>query len=186
MYVWGRLMRIAATHRRRGPYAAGDESRLAFRCLPTDIDPNLHLNNARYMMLADIGRLDIFLRSGLISVCRRNGWGPMMGGVQSVYVREIRLWRRFEVISTIETWRGTQVVGKHRFVLASGETAAIVMTTAGVYDFRARAFVPIDTVVAALGHDRPPRPPDAAEEAFMASHDGLRRLAKATREPVDA
>jgi hypothetical protein len=47
MYVWGRLARMMATASRRGPYAVGSESRLAFRCLPTDIDFNSHLNNAR-------------------------------------------------------------------------------------------------------------------------------------------
>ena len=60
MYVWGRLLRVALIGRRRGPFREGDESSLWFRCLPTDIDPNLHLNNAHYMMLADMGRLDIF------------------------------------------------------------------------------------------------------------------------------
>ena len=50
----------ALTGRRRGSFREGDESSLWFRCLPTDIDPNLHLNNAHYMMLADMGRLDIF------------------------------------------------------------------------------------------------------------------------------
>ena len=54
MYVWGRLARMMATASRRGPYMVGSESRLAFRCLPTDIDFNSYLNNARYMMLADL------------------------------------------------------------------------------------------------------------------------------------
>ena len=62
MYVWMRLLRVAATHKSRGVYRLGDESKLSFRCLPTDIDMNIHLNNARYMMLADMGRIDIFLR----------------------------------------------------------------------------------------------------------------------------
>ncbi|TIX02762.1 MAG: thioesterase, partial [Mesorhizobium sp.] len=83
------------------PYLVGGESRLVFRCLPTDIDFNNHLNNARYMMLADLGRIDIFLRAGLIALARRNGWAPMIGGLQVAYVREIRLWRRFEVVSSI-------------------------------------------------------------------------------------
>lgn len=81
MYVWARLARMALTAKSRGPYRAGGESRLSFRCLPTDIDSNMHLNNARYMMLADVGRIDIFLRSGLLGLARRNGWGPMMGGL---------------------------------------------------------------------------------------------------------
>jgi|SRR5690606_2362307 len=178
MYVWGRLARMALTARSRGRYRMGDESRLSFRCLPTDIDSNLHLNNARYMMLADVGRIDIFIRAGLLSHARKRGWAPMMGGLQAVYVREIGLWRRFDVVSTIETWEGTQVIGRHRFELENGETAALVMTTAGIYNFRERRFMPIDEIVAALGRKVAPRPPSEEERIFMASHAGLRKLAK--------
>lgn len=178
MYVWLRLARTVLTARSRGPYRMGDESRLAFRCLPTDVDSNLHLNNARYMMLADVGRIDIFARSGLIAMARRRRWAPMMGGLQAVYVREVRLWKRFELISTIETWEDMQVLGRHRFVLEDGRTAALVLTTAGVYDSGRRRFVPISDIVAELGHDLVPRPPSEEERIFMASHAGLRRAAK--------
>ncbi|MEO3386366.1 thioesterase family protein [Mesorhizobium sp. CAU 1741] len=179
MYVWLRLARMIATAKSRGRYRMGEESRLTFRCLPTDIDSNFHLNNARYMMLADVGRIDIFHRAGLIALARRNRWAPMMGGLQSVYVREIRLWTKFDVVSTIETWEDTQVIGRHRFVLEDGRTAALVLTTAGVYDSRNRAFVKIDDIVAELGSDAQPRPPSAEERIFMDSHAGLRKLAKA-------
>lgn len=163
MYVWGRLARMMATASSRGPYVVGDQSRLAFRCLPSDIDFNSHLNNARYMMLADLGRIDVFLRVGLVALARRNGWAPMIGGLQVTYVREIRLWRRFEVVSSIETWEGTSVIGRHRFVLDNGETAALILTTGGVYDRRGGRFLGIDEVVAALGRSAQPRPPTEAE-----------------------
>lgn len=178
MYVWARLARMAATAKSRGDYRMGEESRLGFRCLPTDIDANLHLNNARYMMLADVGRVDIFLRVGLWQAARRRGWAPMLGGLQVVYVREIRLWQRFEVTSSIETWEGTQVIGRHRFVLESGETAATIITTAGVYDRAAGRFLEMDEVVAALGRQARPRPLEAGERAFMASHAAMRAAAK--------
>ena len=178
MYVWLRLARMIATARSRGRYRLGEESRLSFRCLPTDVDTNLHLNNARYMMLADVGRIDIFARAGLIALARKRRWAPMIGGLQVVYVREIRLWKRFDVVSTIETWEDAQVLGRHRFVLEDGRTAAIVMTTAGVYDFPNRRFIPVDDIVEALGMSGQPRPPSAEERAFMASHGGLRQLAK--------
>ncbi|RWA71568.1 thioesterase family protein [Mesorhizobium sp.] len=178
MYVWGRLARMMATASSRGPYVIGDQSRLGFRCLPTDIDFNSHLNNARYMMLADLGRIDVFLRVGLVALARKNGWAPMIGGLQVSYVREIRLWRHFEVASSIETWDATSVIGKHRFVLDNGETAALIMTTGGVYDRRGRRFLEIGEVVAALGHSAQPRPPTEAERAFMISHKNLREQAK--------
>ena len=181
MYVWLRLARMIATARSRGRYRIGDESRLSFRCLPTDIDTNLHLNNARYMMLADIGRIDIFARAGLIELARTRKWAPMMGGLQAVYVREIKLWKRFDVVSTLETWEGSQVIGRHRFVLENGQTAAIVMTTAGVYDFGARQFVPIDQIVAELGGHMKPRQSSEEERIFMSSHASMRALAKEER-----
>lgn len=179
MYVWARMLRIAATQKSRGPFKAGDESRLTFRCLPTDIDPNLHLNNARYMMLADCGRLDIFFRSGLLKLTRARNWAPLMGGVQAVYVREIRLWRKFEVVSTIETWEDSQIIGRHTFHLEDGTMAAAVMTTAGVYDFANHRFVRAGDVIEALGYEDAPRPPTEAERAFMESHGRLRQLSKA-------
>ncbi|KQZ82818.1 4-hydroxybenzoyl-CoA thioesterase [Mesorhizobium sp. Root157] len=178
MYVWARLARVVATARSRDSYFPGEESRLAFRCLPSDIDSNLHLNNARYMMLADLGRIDIFVRAGLLGLARKRKWAPMLGGLQVVYAREIRLWQRFEVFSSIETWVGTQVIGRHRFILASGDIAATVMTTAGVYDRDGRQFIPIDDVVAALGQPATPRPLNDIEQAFLKSHQTLRTATK--------
>lgn len=180
MYVRARLARVVATAGSRGPYAIGSESRLSFRCLPTDIDTNLHLNNARYMMLADLGRIDIFVRAGLMRLVRQRRWAPMLGGLQTVFAREIRMWRRFDVLSSIDTWEGTQVIGRHRFVLDNGETAALILTTAGVYDRPGRRFVPIGEVVGLLGHKAAPREPSETERTFIASHRRLRELARKT------
>jgi acyl-CoA thioesterase FadM len=102
----------------------------------------------------------------------------MLGGVQSVFVREIRLWQRFDVVSSIETWEGTQVIGKHRFIHENGEVAALVLTTAGVYDRSARRFIDIGEAIRELGYQATPRPPSEAEAIFMASHTRLRALAK--------
>lgn len=178
MYVWARLARMLATAKARGPYRPGDVSRLTFRCLPSDIDTNVHLNNARYMMLADVGRIDLFMRSGLIALSRQRGWAPMLGGLQTVFVREIRLWKRFEVLSTIETWEESQVIGRHRFVIDDDVTAAIVMTTGGIYDRANRRFVPITEAIDALGYPSRARAPNEAETIFMRSHAGLRAIAK--------
>lgn len=167
------------TKRRRGPYRLGEESRLAFRCLPFDIDPNMHLNNARYMMLADVGRLDLYMRLGLFDAARRRGWATMMGGLQTVYVREIRLWKRFEIASSLETFEDRQLIGRHRFLLETGETAALITTTAGVYNHPERRFMPVGEVMEMLGESAtPPRPPTERERAYMASHDVARAFAK--------
>ena len=46
----------------------------------------------------------------------------------------------------------TQVIGQHRFVLEGGKTAALLMTTAGVYDVSNRRFLAFDEVIGGLGH----------------------------------
>jgi acyl-CoA thioesterase FadM len=178
MYVWGRMAKMVATTKGRGKFHTGDVSRLTFRCLPTDIDPNMHMNNARYAMIADVGRYDIFIRGGFMRLRRERSWAPMMGGVQCAFLREIRLWKRFELQSTMDCWEGQQILGRHRFVLEDGRTACEILTTAGVYDLKARRFVPMDEVAEALGEDAKSRPPTDAERAFMASHAELRTAGK--------
>ncbi|MGE0283722.1 MAG: thioesterase family protein [Rhizobiaceae bacterium] len=179
MYTWFRFIHMLAAAKSRGPFRAGDASRFSFRCLPSDIDFNGHMNNARYLALADIGRIDIFARTGMLKLRHERGWAPMMGGVQAVYLREIRLWKKFEVITTIETWDGNQVIGRHRFVFQDGTTAAILMTTAGIYDLRNRRFIPFDEVMRATGIFGERRAPTEAERAFMASHAAIRATGKA-------
>lgn len=41
------------------------EKKLSFRVGPTDIDYNLHLNNAKYLSFMDLGRFDLTFKSGL-------------------------------------------------------------------------------------------------------------------------
>lgn len=178
MYVWARMAWMAATVKSRGPFALNDVSRLTFRCLPSDVDTNLHLNNARYPMLADIGRYDIFIRSGLARLMRERRWAPMMGGIQCAFLREIRLWRRFEVQSSLELWEGTQVMGRHRFILDDGVKSCEILTTAGIYDMQARRFVTMDEVMHAMGINAVSRAPTESERLFLASHNALRAASK--------
>ena len=178
MYIWARLARMAALAKSRGPAKLGDETRHGFRCWPTDVDNYLHMNNARYAALADIGRIELFIRTGIWDLGKARNWRPLMGGVHTAFVREIRLWRRFEVISSFETWEDRQLLGLHRFVFEDGSTAAVVRTSIGVYDYTNRTFRRLDQVADALGMSGRPRPPNDGELAFLASQASLRSLAR--------
>ena len=46
---------------RKGPL---EESRVAFRVLPTDCDINLHMNNGRYLSFMNLGRLHLVAHLG--------------------------------------------------------------------------------------------------------------------------
>lgn len=178
MYVWGRLTKVAATARRRGAYPMRGESRLTFRCLPGDVDQYRHMNNARYNMITDLGRMDIFMRSGIMRLLRTRGWGPMMDGSEIAFIREIRLWRRFQLVTTMDCWTEKHFIARHRFAFEDGQTAALMLGAIGMYDFRNRKFLAIQEVLDVLGHDATPRGIAPAEEVFLASHAGLRAFAK--------
>lgn len=178
MYVWGRYLRVKATARSRGPLRIDEASSLSFRVLPGDVDQYRHMNNARYNMVTDLGRMDIFRRSGLWRLRRTHDWGPMLDGSEMAFVRELRLWTQFDLISTMDCWRGRHFLARHRFVHRDGRTAALMLGAVGIYDFTNRRFIEIDRVVETLGQDIASRPPEREEGAFLESHAGLRAFAK--------
>lgn len=178
MYIWGRLARAALTKGRRGPYRFDGESRLTLRCWPTDVDQYGHMNNARYTMVSDVGRIDVFMRSGVWGLIRKRRWGPMMDGSEIAFLREIRLWKRFDLFTSIDCWTERHFLIRHRLAPEDGRTATLILAAVGMYDFANRRFVTIPEVMAELGIDAVPRDPLPQERSFLDSHAGLRALGK--------
>lgn len=162
----------------KGPVPLGGATEHNFRCWPTDVDNYLHMNNARYMMIADVGRIELFFRTGMWDLGKSRNWWPMMGGGQVAFVKEIKLWQRFQVVSSFETWEDKQLLGLHRFILPDGKISAVVRTTIGVYDYDNRKYLPIDKVAEAVGAGQRPRDPDQGEVNFMRSNADLRAIAR--------
>ena len=52
---------------------------------------------------ADLDLIGIFIRSGMLDLARKKRWSQILGELQTLFVREIRLRRRLEVVSSIET-----------------------------------------------------------------------------------
>lgn len=178
MYIWGRLALATATQRRRGPYNLKGEDRIRLRCLPTDIDDYGHMNNARYTMVSDLGRRDLFSRSGIWKLRKTHGWGPLMDGSEIAYLREIRLWKRFDLITALDCWTDRHFIIRHRFMLEGEELATMIVAAVGMFDFERRQFVPIPKVLDTLGIEATSRDLLSAEAKFLESHAGLRALGK--------
>ncbi|PKU25317.1 thioesterase family protein [Telmatospirillum siberiense] len=99
-----RLLRviIASLFRDRlGPF---DCSALAFRVMPADIDINLHMNNARYLAMMDLGRWDFILRSGLWRHVLKEKLQPVIGGAIVRFRRPLPPFRRFVLKTRQITW----------------------------------------------------------------------------------
>lgn len=179
MNLWFRLIWLLISQRFRDRLVPPfDISRLNFRAWPLDLDPNLHMNNGRYLVIADLGRMDLMLRGNLWSAAVKKGWTPILSGSLIRYRREIKPFQPFELLTRIIYWNDRNFVMEHRFIVqhhGQDDLAAIALVRGGLYDRKARRFVAPAEIFRLLGYEGPS--PDAAADvaAFMAAEDEMKR-----------
>ena len=144
-------------------------SRLPFRVWFFDLDTNGHVNNGRYWTLFDLGRTDMMLRMGLLGAVLKHKWAPIVGGGAIRFRRELRLFQRFELETRIVGWTENRVVFEHRILAEDGTVVATrALVLAGLYDRKARGFVPVDAIFGAVGVTGAEQPPaDPAVQAML-------------------
>jgi acyl-CoA thioesterase FadM len=95
------------------------------RVWPNDLDFNLHVNNGRYLALADIGRIHWFLTTGILVVARRRGATPVIGDAIAKFRRDLRLFQTFELHTRLIGCDHKWTFMEHRFV-RSGRVLGVV------------------------------------------------------------
>jgi acyl-CoA thioesterase FadM len=180
MNLWLRLLWLFATARWRGALQAPlAVSRVPFRVMPHDLDTSLHMNNGRYWTLMDLGRTDLMLRMGLWRAWLKHGWMPVISAGKIRYRRELRLFTPFHLETRVLFWEETYLVIEHRLVSLSrrgDEVAnAVALVKAGLYDRKAKGFVPIARLMSEMGASG--ESPEATDEvrAFLDAEDALKR-----------
>lgn len=83
---------------------------------PNDIDFNMHVNNGRYLTLADIGRLHWFVRTGVMQLAREQRAFPVVGDAIAKFRRELKPFQTFEIHSRLVGWDAKWGFLEHRFV----------------------------------------------------------------------
>ena len=167
MHLWFRLLAYAISLPFRARLSPPFEtSRLRFRVCLTDLDTNGHMNNGRYLTIMDLGRLDLVVRSGLWRAVWKHRWMPVLSSASVRFRRELRLLEPFDLETRIRHWSDTKLVIEHKFRFVKGNRkgalAATCLVVAGLYDRKARAFVPISRQMGELGvvADSPEVTPD--------------------------
>lgn len=139
LWVW-----LLSLRRERLPVGAA-ESRLRLITLPNDLDINFHMNNGRYLTIADLSRVDLFIRTGLVTAMRKEHWAPIVTEHTMVYKRSLRLFQRFEAVMQLTHWDDRSFYMTHQFlvgdrVIAEGTSKGVILGREGV--------VPPETVFA--------------------------------------
>ena len=74
-----------------------------------DVDMNMHMNNARYLEAAEMGRFDMLTRSGLLTTAYKamkdersnRPFMPVLAGLHIKYIRQLHFREKFHVRSSI-------------------------------------------------------------------------------------
>ncbi len=149
MNLWLRLTRVILASLVRSRLAMMDVSRLTFRVWPTDLDFNLHMTNARYLALMDLGRMDLILRTGLWRTIARHKWAPVIGGTVVRYRRPLHAFQRVHLSSHMLTWDDKWIYIEHR--LESGDRLACQAVVRSAF-VGPEGTVPPPVVADAVGH----------------------------------
>lgn len=126
VFPWVRLIRVGISIIGAPQADLNATTRIALRVWPNDLDLNLHVNNGRYLALADIGRLDWFMRTGALGIARRHRAFPVVGDAMAKFRRDLKLFQRFEIHTRLIGWDSKWGFIEHRF-LRGGRVLGIVV-----------------------------------------------------------
>lgn len=145
LWVW-----LNSLRRERLPIGVA-ESRLRMVTLPNDLDFNRHMTNGRYLTIADLSRIDLFLRTGLVKVMLKEKWAPVITEHTMTYKRSLRLFQRFDLVMQLTHWDERCFYMSHQFIVddrivAHGTAVGVIRNRDGV--------VPPETVLARLQAER--------------------------------
>lgn len=134
-------------------------SALDMRVLPNDIDLNMHMTNARYFSVMDLGRVDLLVRSGLARLMLRHRWQVVLGASTIRFRRPLAPLQRYRLKSRVLWWDDRWLYIEQRTEMLNGELAASAIMQ-GAFLSKG-AILPPTEILAALGEQREsPAPPE--------------------------
>jgi acyl-CoA thioesterase FadM len=135
--------------------AIGESLELRLHVLPTDLDINGHMNNARYLALVDLALVTFFIRSGFARLCMARKWRPMSGGSAAHYRRGLTLLQGFTLRFTPVGWDEFWNYCRFEFI-RDGKVCALGFVKGAAVG--RGGLVPNAEVYPALGHHEPSPP----------------------------
>jgi acyl-CoA thioesterase FadM len=117
MYPWLRLISVGASALKQPRIDLFEPTRISLRVWPNDIDGNLHVNNGRYLTLADLGGVTWFLRSGVLSQARRFHAVPLIADSIAKFRRDLKLMQTFTIETRLLGWERRCIFLQHRFLV---------------------------------------------------------------------
>jgi acyl-CoA thioesterase FadM len=116
VFPWFRLIRNGLASPAQPKVDPLATTRVHMRVWPNDLDFNLHVNNGRYLAMADVARVHWFLRTGVLPVARRERAIPIIGDALAKFRRDLRAFQTFHIETRMLGWDHRWAFLEHRFV----------------------------------------------------------------------
>jgi acyl-CoA thioesterase FadM len=116
VFPWLRLARVGFGLISKSKVDLLATTSVHFRVWPNDLDFNVHVNNGRYLALADIGRIHWFVLTGVLGVARQHKAFPIIGDAIAKFRQDLKLFERFEIHTRLIGWDRKWGFLEHRFV----------------------------------------------------------------------
>lgn len=157
MFPWLRLVRAGLTCIGQPRIGVLDTTFIRMHVWPNDLDLNIHVNNGRYLALADISRMHWFVRSGAVGVARQLGAIPIVGDAVAKFRRDLKPFQKFEIQTRMLGWDERWGFMEHRFVREKRVLGVVAIR--GVFKGPEGPIAP-QVFLDALGahHESPPLP----------------------------
>ena len=152
-----RTLLVMLFGKRRPRIGIHDVARTRLRVLPTDLDFLGHMNNGVYLSIADLGRMDLLVRSGVWATFQKLGYYPVVASETITFRKSLQPWQRFDLESRVVGYDAKAVYIEQRFVVG-GEIFA-TMFIRGRFLKKAGGVVSIPELSEAIGMDVAGFPP---------------------------
>jgi acyl-CoA thioesterase FadM len=159
------LVLLRALRRGKLPHTT-DASVLTLRVWLNDLDIAGHMNNGRYATIMDLGRLDFFVRHGMLRALVRNRWRPFVAATAIRYHRSLAPFVRYDLSTRLLCWDDKWFFFEQRFARAGELHAQALVKT--VVKSPAGTVRPAD-LLSTLGLDAVSPPPPPAVRAWQDS-----------------
>ncbi len=107
-----------------------DEARYRFRCLPSDLDFNLHLTNSRYASFMDIARVAMMISNGAWDKFRAAKLLPVLGSSTIRFRRAVKPFQLFDVTARTIGWDEKWIYLEHKMLIGDDLAAIAIMKAA--------------------------------------------------------
>jgi acyl-CoA thioesterase FadM len=154
MYPYLRLAKVLLLAHLRPRVGIDEQTELAMRVWPGDLDAYPELNNGRHLTLMDLGRYDLAVRCGLYRVVRRRKWSFMIAGSSVRYRHRLRAFQSYRLCTKLLGHDGRfvyfhqlTVSGGRDVVAAKAHSSALIRAAIA----QPSGLVPIEEVAAEFG-----------------------------------